>query len=81
MTVSLPDELADLVRGEAARRGISVDDLVAEAVAATIPAPPRVAGGDALEAFIGCGSSGSTEPFDIRRARAELAARKLAEGA
>jgi len=33
-----------------------------------------------LEAFIGCGSSGHHEPFEIHAARAELAERKLAQG-
>ena len=36
---------------------------------------------DPLESFVGCGASGDTRPFDIHRERAELADRKLAEGA
>lgn len=42
-----------------------------------MPCPSRVA----LEAFIGSGSSGRREAFDIHQAGADLAERKLAEGA
>ncbi|HKN89361.1 MAG TPA: CopG family transcriptional regulator, partial [Acidimicrobiia bacterium] len=61
MTVHLPDELRDRLAAEAARRGKSVDALVAEMVARQLPvrqAADADAGEDALEAFIGCGSSG-----------------------
>ena len=75
MTVNLPEELAARLAAEATRRGITVDEVLAEMVAARLPAE------DPLEAFIGCGASGRPEPFDIHSARAELAARKLAEGA
>ena len=82
MTVHLPDELLERLAAEAARRGKSVDALVAEMVAKQLPPHlPADAGEDALEAFIGCGSSGSREPFDLRKARRELAEKKLAEGA
>ncbi len=82
MTVPLPDELWERLAAEAARQGKTVDALAAEIVAARLPDPrPAVSGEDALEAFIGCGSSGRTEPFDLRRARRELADKKLAEGA
>lgn len=73
-SVHLPDDLASRLAAEASRRAVSVDDLAAELLEAQLSTP------DALEAFIGCGSSGSTEPFDIRQARNELAARRLAEG-
>lgn len=36
---------------------------------------------DVLEAFIGCAASGTSEPFDIHRARAAAADAKLARGA
>ena len=78
MTVHLPDELSERLAAEAARVGKSVDALVAEIVAAQLPAEP---GEDALDAFIGCGSSGRPEPFDLRQARRDLADKKLAEGA
>ena len=35
---------------------------------------------EVLEAFIGCGASGTSEPFDIRRERAAAAAVKHARG-
>jgi hypothetical protein len=80
-TVHLPDDLAERLAAEAARRGISVDEVAAEALAARYPQAGSDRGRDALEAFIGSGSSGRREPFDIHKARAELAERKLAEGA
>jgi plasmid stability protein len=57
--VHLPDELADRLAVEAARRGISVDELSAELVAAGLPPDGRAEGEpDPLEAFIGSGHSG-----------------------
>jgi len=80
-TVHLPDDLAARLAVEAARRGISLDEVAAEALAARYPQASSDRGRDALEAFIGSGSSGRREPFDIHTARTELAERKLAEGA
>jgi len=77
VTVNLPEDLAARLEAEAARRGVTVDELVAEAVTARLPG----AESDPLEAFIGCGRSGRTEPFDLGQARRDLAERKLAEGA
>lgn len=37
MIVSLPDEIATQVTAEAARRGVSVDQVAAEAIAARFP--------------------------------------------
>jgi hypothetical protein len=74
VTVELPAEALRRLEAEAARRGISIDDVIAE-FAARLPIE------DPLESFIGCGASGDTRPFDIHRERAELAERKLAEGA
>jgi len=34
---------------------------------------------DPLEAFVGCGASGRTEPFDIHQERADAASKKLAQ--
>ena len=84
--VHLPDELARRLEAEAARRGVSVDDLAVEALegrygkTALIPDGERAA---ALAAFIGCGDSGDPgwASRDIHELRAEAAARKLAEGA
>ena len=82
MTVHLPDELRERLAAEAARQGKSVDAFVAELVAKQLPLQhPGDTGEDALAAFIGCGSSGSDEPFDLHKARRDLADRKLAEGA
>lgn len=53
--VHLPDELADRLAAEAARRGITVDELSAELLVAGLPASPPE---DPLEAFIGSGRSG-----------------------
>ena len=73
VTVELPAEALRRLEAEAARRGISIDDVIAE-LASRLPIE------DPLESFIGCGASGDTRPFDIHRERAELAERKLAEG-
>jgi len=79
-TLHLPDELVDRLAAEASRRGVTVDELAAETLADRFPpvgAHPDDR--DALEAFIGCGSSGRREPFDIHQARTELARSKTAE--
>jgi hypothetical protein len=82
MSVNLPDDVAARLAAEAARRGLSVDDLAAELLAVRLLEPPegRIEEDDALEAFIGCGASGRTEPFDLRQARRDLAEQKRAEG-
>lgn len=83
MTVEVPEPLAGRLAAEAVRRGADPVDLAVETLQGALdqPATSEAAGTDALEAFIGCGSSGHPEPFDIHAARADLAARKLAEGA
>lgn len=59
MTVPLPDELWERLAAEAARKGKTVDALVAEMVAKQLPGqPPADTAEDALEAFIGSGASG-----------------------
>jgi hypothetical protein len=75
VTLHVPEDLVNRLEAEAVRRGMSVDELSAQLLAAGLPEK------DALEAFIGCGSSGKHEPFDIHAARSELAGRKLAKGA
>ena len=77
--VHLPEELVDRLAVEAARRGISVDELAVKTLTARFPDEVGDPGRDALEAFIGSGASGRYEPFDIGRARAELAQGKTAE--
>jgi hypothetical protein len=74
VTLELSAEAQARLQAEATRRGITLDQLIAE-LADSFPAD------DPLEAFIGCGASGRTEPFDIHRERAEAAAKKFAEGA
>ena len=70
MAISL-EELATRLNAEAERRGITSEALIDE-LAARLDDP--------LEAFIGCGASGRTEPLDIRRERAAAAAAKFAQG-
>ena len=74
VTIELPADAQARLEAEATRRGITLEQLIVE-LASQLPAE------DPLEAFIGCGASGRTEPFDIHRERALLAARKFAEGA
>jgi hypothetical protein len=77
VTLDLPAEAQARLQAEASRRGITLDQLVAE-LADSFPAeadtPKHRLG------FVGIGSSGRTEPFDIHQERAVLAAKKLAEG-
>jgi hypothetical protein len=75
VTVDLPAELVARLRAEAARRGVSVDAVIADFA--------RLPSGDSARqhtlSFIGLGASGRTEPMDLRRERAELAAKRDAE--
>lgn len=81
MVLHLPDELAAQLEREAARRGATVEELAVEALRRRYGQQPGASDASTLDAFIGCGASGERAPFDIHRARAELSARKLAEGA
>jgi hypothetical protein len=68
LVVHLPEDLSARVETVAAPRGLSAEEVVAEAVAAHLPAPD-----DPLEAFIGSGSSGRDDLARRHRAiRAEL---------
>ena len=73
VTLDLPAEAQARLQAEATRRGITLDQLIA-VIAESFPTE------DPLEAFIGCGASERTEPFDIHREPATLAAKKFAEG-
>jgi hypothetical protein len=76
VTVELSAELLGRLRREAARRGVSIDAVIAD-FAARLPSAdgtPRH-----RLSFIGIGSSGRPEPMDIRRERAELAAKLLVD--
>lgn len=81
VVLHLPDELAAELEREAARRGVSVEELTVEALRGLYGHQTAVDDAAALDAFIGCGASDNRGPFDIHRARADLATRKLAEGA
>lgn len=81
MTVEVPEPLAGRLAAEAARRGVSVDEVAVEALEGVYGPLEPADGSDSLLAFIGCGSSGRSEPFDVAQARSDLAARKLAHGA
>lgn len=75
VTLDLPAETQARLQAEASRRGITLDQLIAE-LADTLPAeaPKHRLG------FVGIGASGRTDPLDIHQERADLAAKKLAEG-
>ena len=77
MTLDLPAEAQARLQAEATRRGITLDQLIAE-LAHQLPAegehPKHRLG------FVGIGASGRPEPLDIHQERADLAAKKFAEG-
>jgi ParG len=77
LTVELPEEALARLRAEAARRGTSVDDVIADLVG-RLPRP--IAGRRHRLSFVGIGESGRSEPTHVKRGRDELAARKYAEG-
>lgn len=86
MSVELPDPLAERLAAEAARRGLTVEELALEAIEGRYgPSRPREATdrSDAVAAFVGCFDSGDPTwaSRDIHDLRAEAAERKLAEGA
>lgn len=65
------EELASRLNAEAERRGITSEALLDE-LAARLDDP--------LEAFIGCGASRWSEPFDIHQERADAATAKIEQG-
>jgi len=73
--VTLPDDVAQRLGAEAARRDMTPEQLAAEVLDAQLPSE------DALEAFIGSGHSCSSEAFELSTARREAAERRLARGA
>ncbi len=76
LTFDLPAETQARLEAEAARRGITIDQLIAE-VADSFPAEKTP---QHRLSFVGIGASGRTEPLDIHQERADLATKKLAEG-
>lgn len=85
MSVDLPDPLAERLAAEAARRGLTIEDLALEAIEGRYgsSSPEGGSGDDAVRAFIGCFDSGDPTwaSRDIHELRAEAAERELAEGA
>ncbi|MGH3848424.1 MAG: hypothetical protein ACRDRT_01755 [Pseudonocardiaceae bacterium] len=75
LVVHLPEDLAARVEASATKRGVSAEEVVAEAVAAHLPAGDEQ---DPLDRFIGSGDSGDATwaTRDIRQLRHELAARQ-----
>jgi hypothetical protein len=69
MTVHVPEILGSRLVAEASRRGLSVDELSAQLLAASLPSD------DPLEAFIGSGRSGRG---DLGRRHREILAEHLA---
>ena len=78
VTVDLPPEVLRRLQAEADRRGVTIDEVIAE-LAAGLPTEPSPR--PKRPSFVGVGASGDTRPFDIHREREELVARKLTEGA
>ena len=77
VTLDLSAEAQARLQTEASRRGITLDQLIAD-IAAGLPAE-----GDTPKhrlGFVGIGASGRAEPLDIHQERADLAAKKFAEG-
>jgi hypothetical protein len=72
MTLHVPEDLGSRLAAEASRRGVSVDELSAQLLAAGLPVD------DPLEAFIGSGDSGDPAwaARDIHELRSELAVRR-----
>jgi hypothetical protein len=67
-TIELPDDVAAALAAAAAGRGVTEAELIAELVSAAEP--------DELDAFIGVGASGRTDPFDVHTERATAAAER-----
>ena len=78
VTIDLPDSARARLEAEAARRGITLDALVAQ-LAEQLPATSDPHSPRRLS-FVAIGASGDSRPLDIQRERAELAQRKLARG-
>lgn len=77
VTLDLPPDVLRRLEAEAARRALTIDELIAE-LASGLPTE----GSEPSKPlrFVGIGASGDTRSFDIHREREELADRKLADG-
>lgn len=76
VTLDLPPEAKARLEAEAVRRGITLDQLVAELSTQFAPTGEASAG-QALQKFFGCGDSGDPEwaTTDIRELRHDVARR------
>lgn len=76
VTIDLPPEARARLEAEAARRGISLDQLVAE-LSNQFPVQGKADAGNALRKFFGCGDSGDPKwaTTDIHELRHEMARR------
>ncbi len=76
VTLDLPPEAKARLEAEATRRGITLDELVAE-LSSRFPDPKERVKGEALKAFLGCGDSGDPTwaTRDIHELRREMAER------
>lgn len=72
--VHLPDDVATAVAERASERGVTVTDFICDLV-------ERADRRRALEAFIGGADMPTSEPFDLHRAREQLADELLDEHA
>lgn len=78
ISIELSDEILERLRTEAELRGMTVESLVEDMVASSVPtpAPKRTH----RLGFVGIASSGRTEAIDIHREREALAAEKATDG-
>lgn len=67
-TIEVPDEIAAALAAAAREGGVTIAQLLADFVTGSDT--------DELDAFVGIGASGRTEPFDIRAEREALAAKR-----
>ena len=78
VTVELPGPLAERLAAEAARRGLTVEDLAVEALEGFYGTTRPASTSDALDAFIGCFDSGDPDwaSTDTHELRTQAAARR-----
>lgn len=76
VTLDLPPEARARLEAEAARRGITLDELVAE-LSNQFPSSGTTVADDALGRFVGCGDSGDAAwaTSDIHELRHDVAQR------
>lgn len=77
LTVDLPADVVRRLEAEAARRGVTIDEVIAE-LASGLPTEHQER--PKCLRFVGIATSGDTRPFDIHHERDELAARRIADG-